>query len=766
MTEIRSNDRGQTTATFDPEGNVTELRYYQERDPDGDGVATLSPFLGVGSEPAGYLESRIADSDLPSPRRMALAPPTSITATYGYDHVGNVTSSRNPRGVVTRVEVNALNEPVVTLRGADVTAARESGQLLTGEGAFRYATRLFYDHNGRVVKKQIENRDSTTAGVGPFVDRTFAYDMFGHLLAATVEVDATTALTTSHRYDANENLTLVQKPAGNQVVIAYDERDLPFTVTRGFGSPEASTVRLDYDRNGNRARVTDAEDNDGDGAGEATTFVYDGFDRLVEAQDALGNRSITAYDVASNAILRQVVGHPAGQPGGSPVLLSDVAFAHDELNRVFRTDAALFLAVGFTTARPVDLRDEDLDGFVTTRFEHDALSRPTFVVEDDGEVRRTVYDGASRAIETVDALGNRLLTAYDQGSNPVVVSSVELSPEGLVPDEVFSTIYVYDQLDRLVRATDNAGQTTRFAYDSRDNLVFRSDPVGPLTADPLGLFPGAINAPGNTKTYFFDGLDRLVLTGCDLREGGHGGQPLDLSNPRNPDGQVRVAQVYDGNSRLTAIVDDNGNRTSFGYDALDRQVAKTYADATGHIYEYDRDDNLILETDPNGSEVTRTYDALHRLIRCQVARAPGVGGTTLETYAYDGLSRLTFASDDNGAPATAEVTERVYDSLSRLLEERQQGAVVSSTYSGDRKRLSLTYPGGRRLDYAHDAIDRVKTIAQGSNLLARWDWIGPGARPLRRLHGNGTALTFLADAGGQDLGYDAVKRIVRLRHVT
>ncbi|MCI0636258.1 MAG: hypothetical protein L0206_20440, partial [Actinobacteria bacterium] len=28
VTEIRSNDRGQTTATFDPEGNVTELRYY------------------------------------------------------------------------------------------------------------------------------------------------------------------------------------------------------------------------------------------------------------------------------------------------------------------------------------------------------------------------------------------------------------------------------------------------------------------------------------------------------------------------------------------------------------------------------------------------------------------------------------------------------------------------------------------------------------------------------------------------------------------
>ncbi|MCI0634079.1 MAG: hypothetical protein L0206_09225, partial [Actinobacteria bacterium] len=327
--------------------------------------------------------------------------------------------------------------------------------------------------------------------------------------------------------------------------------------------------------------------------------------------------------------------------------------------------------------------------------------------------------------------------------------------EGLVPDGVFSTIYVYDQLDRLIRATDNVGQTSRFSYDSRDNLVFRSDPVGPLTNDPLGLFPGQINGPGNTKTYFFDGLDRLVLTACDLREGGEGGAPLDLTNPRNPDGQVRLGYAYDSNSRLVGIIDDNGNRTSFGYDALDRQVSKTYADLAGHVFAYDRDDNLVSATDPNGTQVTRTYDALHRLVRAEVARAPGVAGTTLETYAYDGLSRLTLATDDNGATAATEITDRVYDSLSRLLEERLSGAVVSSTYSGDGKRLSLTYPGGRRIDHAHDAIDRLKAIAEGGLVLATWDWVGPGARPLRRTHGNGTTLT---------LGYDAVQRVTQLAH--
>ena len=40
------------------------------------------------------------------------------------------------------------------------------------------------------------------------------------------------------------------------------------------------TVPIDYDLNGNRHRLIDAEDNDGDGQPEVTTRSYDGFDRV------------------------------------------------------------------------------------------------------------------------------------------------------------------------------------------------------------------------------------------------------------------------------------------------------------------------------------------------------------------------------------------------------------------------------------------------------------------------------------------------------
>ena len=69
---------------------------------------------------------------------------------------------------------------------------------------------------------------------------------------------------TQFGYDKNENLTRLIQPEGNVVENVYDERDLIFTVTRGAGSPEASTRTMTYDGNKNLIRVVDAADNNGD----------------------------------------------------------------------------------------------------------------------------------------------------------------------------------------------------------------------------------------------------------------------------------------------------------------------------------------------------------------------------------------------------------------------------------------------------------------------------------------------------------------------
>ncbi len=762
--EFQWNDRGQKLATIDPEGNISRYEYYPGDDPDGDGLLTFSPFIALDGGQTGYLKSLIVDADT-TPRRRGSTPPTALRSVFTYDPAGRMLSFQNPRGVVTQHEYNAYDEIISITRGADVTEAVASGQLMGDNAPRAYKTLNYYDHNGRTTRVEVENRDSNTPGVGAFVETTIAYDILDNPVMESVETDGEAEVTTQYAYDANENRVRVQYPEGNGDEWLYDERDLLFQSTRGAGSSGEAIATVDYDLNGNRTRVTDAEDNDGNGQPESIQMVYDGFDRIVTSIDRMGNERRYSYDVASNVIGLQTFGHPPNQPEAPLVLLEDISYTRDEQNRIFLENQRLFVADGFSPARTPSLRDADSDGVVTKTYEYDALSRRIFVVDDDGATESLNYDGANRLVELVDATRNVRSIEYDGNGNPVRTVATEVSVDGVVPPQTFTTYYVWDQLDRPLRVTDNVGHTTGFEYDSRDNLVRRWDPQGQAAADPLGVFASNINAPGNLTTRTYDGLDRVLMEVTDLRQDGSGAGALDLSNPANADGQIRVQYQYDENSRLTGIMDDKGNLTRYEYDDLNRRVRQIYADGKGYTYVYDRDHNRVSTVDPNGTTINHQYDALNRLTTATAQLAASVEGTTLTTYGYDGMSRLVRATEDNGAlGATREVT-RIYDSLSRIIEEQQDGAPCSSVFLGDGERVSTTYPGGRAVSSSYDALNRMITQGDQVGQIQSTDWIGPHHRILRRNFQNGTTLTYLDDAGTNATGYDGINRPVRQRHV-
>ncbi|MCI0633929.1 MAG: hypothetical protein L0206_08460, partial [Actinobacteria bacterium] len=295
-------------------------------------------------------------------------------------------------------------------------------------------------------------------------------------------------------------------------------------------------------------------------------------------------------------------------------------------------------------------------------------------------------------------------------------------------------------------------------------MVGVSDAQGDEVNDPLGLFPGKSNAPGNTRTFVYDGRDLLTAVVMDLRLDGQGGQPLDTGNPRNPDGRIAMRYRYDLNARRSGVTDDNGSETLFAFDALDRVVEKRHADGTRHMFTYDRDGNMKGVVDPNGSRITQVHDALDRLVSREVVPGPGVVGTTREVFEYDGMGRLVSATDNNGADARAHRIDRAHDSLSHVLEEAQDSSVHSAIWSGDGKIEALVYPGGRRLDCEYDEIDRALRTSEDDADIATSEWIGPTRRLLRRTHGNASQLTFLSDGGDLDTGYDEFLRIRRLRH--
>ncbi|NIM11129.1 MAG: hypothetical protein GTO45_04005 [Candidatus Aminicenantes bacterium] len=756
------NKFGQIEWEETPEGEITQYLYYPENDPDGDGKNKMRGRNNTGQPfdklTGGYLKEIISDFSH-SQRYRGTAPPAKISAWFGYDRVGNTIYTIDGRGIRTDFAVNQLNQVVEVTRAADVSESKEKGLK-----AFGYKSRTYYDYNNNVIKSETEYRDGNNPDLPQFIDTTITYDILDNLLETTSRVNKNETVTRQKRYDANGNVIETISPMaaaglepGNRVKIVYDERDRAYQVTNAPGTTDESTVTSIYDINGNLVQAIDAEDNDGDGKRDVTTYVYDGYDRLVKTIDAAGNEIRRKFDPASNVIQTEIWGNSNNSTGN--VLLARTHTFYDELSRVFRSDSELFVPAGVTTKRPVKLSEGDFkegDGWVSRFTDYDRNSRVTFNTAaspaNEPKVTGVFYDGLGRDIRVIDPEGNETLTQYDRNSNPVRVTSIDKNPSGRVAPETFTTVNVYDSLDRLVRTTDNIGQTRRFYYDSRGLLIKTTDAQGPIIPDPLGLYTsGNINADGNAAELVHDGLGRTLKTIRRMK----------------PEGKIIETSRWDKNSRVVSVSDDKGNTTSYAYDNLNRLVKTTFADGTTNDAVYDRDSNVIRFTDNNGTVSTQAYDALNRRVSRKIKCAKGVGGTTRQTFEYDGMSRLTRATDNNNPYNSNDdsVVERKYDSLGRPIEEIQDNKVLSMNWTGNFDPKDQTYPNDRKIEFTLDKLNRLTSIkdSEASKPIAAYDYIG--GRVLERTYANGTRLTMLNNSGNKDKGYDKMGRLVKMRHL-
>jgi RHS repeat-associated protein len=257
-------------------------------------------------------------------------------------------------------------------------------------------------------------------------------------------------------------------------------------------------------------------------------------------------------------------------------------------------------------------------------------------------------------------------------------------------------------------------------------------------------------------------------------------------------GQINT-QLAEAQARLTAVASLFPPRA----DRVDDHPPTT------SVAGFDPNGNVLIGSDENNSYTFTRYDAIGRPIAVRIFRAgqsdsfagdpvfapapvslpanhslddettfqPVVGTNKLD-YQYDGLSRLTRATDNNDPTTTADdsTVTMAYDSLGRTIEETQQiGALsakaVDSAWRAENLRKSLTYPNGRVEVYTYDHLDRLATVAdQGaSQPIAAYKYIGVGRMLERDYPINGTRMTFLDNAGTTDVGYDGLGRPVQLR---
>lgn len=589
----------------------------------------------------------------------------ALRTRYEYDARGNLIRHIDARG----------HDQLFTYTVLDQSSTRQSQQSSFGS---RTGTRFHYDAADNLVRVEMENRDAfdNIDPAKPYFTREYIYDEVNLLTGCQLDEPG---IVHSYEYDAAGRVTRENSPAANNGShtdarrdFQYDERGLLFREIRAPMTAAESSTRFDYSSDGRLTGITTGAG--APGGPRVTKYDYDGFGRVTGQTDPMGNELVRAPDRSGNPVRVRVFGETTDQPGsGANTRLGESTFGYDGLNRpVWRADSFFDAFTG------TPLGDGDRLGEVVQA----PNGQVTGSRDDLGRLTTFTYDSAGRCTRVTDPKNNRIDYEYDATGNVVRATETHRSDSG-EPDRVHRMDYQYDPLGRRIQQTDNVGNTERFAYDSRGLVVTRTD------------------ARSNDTCYQYDGVGRVTAA-------------TDYQGPYTAVPPVVVRQVrftYQGD-RPHSFTDGNGQVTTWETDDLGRVVRTTLADGTHTDTEFDAFGDPFRITHANGTVIEQTHDALGRLIQRDITPGPGVAATTtVETFAYDGLSRLVSATND-----TTETTFR-YDSLGHRVAESSAlpaaGLAPRETqrnHAAVGQLMELRHPSGSSLLYDYDVGGRVSGI--------------------------------------------------------
>jgi len=309
-------------------------------------------------------------------------------------------------------------------------------------------------------------------------------------------------------------------------------------------------------------------------------------------------------------------------------------------------------------------------GSEVTAYEYDGVGQLTKITLPDGTFLNYSYDAAHRLVGMQDNLGNRIAYTLDAMGNRTLEQVFDPANSlAQMRSRVFSN------LNRLFREIGAAGQVTEYAYDKQGNVTSVKDPLNKVTANA------------------YDVLNRL----------------RQVTDPA-----LGVTQYgYNGLDALAQVSDPRSLTTSYTVNGLGNLTLQQSPDTGSTASTYDPAGNLLTQTDAKGQVTTYTYDALNRVTLITFHDG------SRQTYAYDlgpnGLGRLSSITEISPANQTTSVITYAYDAHGRVVGETRtlgaQAYVTAYQYDAAGRLQSLTYPSGRSVSYAFDALGRISAVS-------------------------------------------------------
>ena len=349
----------------------------------------------------------------------------------------------------------------------------------------------------------------------------------------------------------------------------------------------------------------------------------------------------------------------------------------------------------------------------------------------DDSVRVMEYDMTGNVIKASMSCCNVKTIEYDPANQYAYPTKETKGPVGTQ----LVTMTSYDKYTGMVvSAIDENNLQTNFEYDSATLRQTRTEfPNGAWTQFDINntQFPyyakttSSLDAARSVSSWtFFDGAGR-AFRNRRLTANGY------LTTDVEFDSIGHVKRTYNPYTVAALNVHDRPEDIKFTEvtrrDALSRVLETTLADGSKASALYSG--NIATMTDPAGKKRRQEADALGRIKRVDEPDANGNFDTAtapVTNYVYDGNDNLTTVTQTEGSITQERVFE--YDSLSRLLRERQVEATPTLDASGVKgTAASMKWTGvykytpdglldwgvdsrGVKTDLSYDLLNRLERV--------------------------------------------------------
>ncbi|MDD5090156.1 MAG: hypothetical protein PHQ23_04490 [Candidatus Wallbacteria bacterium] len=278
--------------------------------------------------------------------------------------------------------------------------------------------------------------------------------------------------------------------------------------------------------------------------------------------------------------------------------------------------------------------------------------------------------------------------------------------------------YEYDAKNRKTKITNSEGYSILRTYtDTGDQYagfftnIVETDSMGhkkSMRTDMYGLIVEFTDCNGAISKYTYSRTNQMIH--CSMPDGSEFRYSYDLQghmlSTRKPDNGMKKFQYSD--DLLTSVTDENGNVTTYGYDAKGNLTSVNNAMGKTSYMAYDERGKMLKRTDFEGRNLYYQYDQ-----NWFVSEIKDSAGNAV-SFTRDIFGNILTMTDQQGRK-----TSFTYDYHHRLLDiTREYGAKEIMQYDGMGNLVKYTDPNNHTIANTYSPSGLLKTTVNGNGTVS------------------------------------------------